>query len=72
MSVRCQRVSVPNGRVPELWYIEGTDVECIHCLQDYAFEREVRCADCDAPICPMCVVRMEARTVCPDCTKEHK
>jgi hypothetical protein len=71
-SGRVMAGDVMRRRVPELWYIEGTDVECVHCSQGYAYEREVRCAECDAPMCPLCVVRIEARTVCPDCTKEHK
>ena len=51
---------------PEPWWLQG-DEECPHCEQSYAVEMEVRCVDCDAPICPLCVVRVEIRSYCPSC-----
>ncbi len=41
---------------------------CASCLQTYAYEVELRCAECDHPMCPFCVVRIGAwRLACPDC-----
>lgn len=49
------------------WWLSGGTEECPHCGQWYAYEVELRCTDCDAPICPLCVMRMAERIVCPDC-----
>lgn len=54
----------PDGHGP--WWLDG-DEDCPHCEQRYALEMEVRCVDCDAPICPFCVVRVRARVYCPQC-----
>jgi hypothetical protein len=41
---------------------------CGFCLQTYVYEVQVRCADCDLPMCPFCVVRARAgRVTCRDC-----
>ncbi|HXT20294.1 MAG TPA: hypothetical protein VN923_06065 [Thermoanaerobaculia bacterium] len=43
---------------------------CPHCLQLYHYELEVRCADCDGPLCPSCAARLSIEVVelhCPDC-----
>lgn len=43
---------------------------CAFCLQTYAYEAEIRCRDCDHPMCHLCAVRVRAATVrvcCPDC-----
>lgn len=41
--------------------------ECPHCEQDYAYEAEIRCARCDAPICAFCVSPSGKYALCPDC-----
>ena len=56
--------SATAGRAP--WWLGGHE-DCPHCDQHYAVEMQVHCVDCDAPICPLCVVRVEAHTRCPDC-----
>lgn len=42
---------------------------CPHCLQTYVYELEVRCLDCDEPMCPLCVawVRGRAEARCARC-----
>jgi len=51
------------------WWVEGGDERCSFCWQRYAFEVEVRCADCDAPMCPRCALQLRARrvTLCHPC-----
>lgn len=44
--------------------------QCPACLQLYLYELEYRCSLCDEPFCPLCIVRIEERWVCPDCTEE--
>lgn len=51
---------------PPWWLAEGEE-SCPHCEQTYAYEAEVRCVDCDAPVCPLCAARVQTRLVCPDC-----
>ena len=51
------------------WWLAG-DEDCPHCDQRYAVEMEVRCVDCDAPICPFCVMRVTVHSYCPDCGEE--
>jgi hypothetical protein len=70
MSVRRHKASVSTPVLREAWWIAGSDVDCSHCFQGYAYEREVRCVVCDAPVCPFCVVRVEARVVCQDCAPQ--
>jgi hypothetical protein len=41
--------------------------QCSRCLQLYSFEYERRCYDCDGPLCPFCVERIEARWICLEC-----
>lgn len=50
------------------WLAEGEEV-CEHCLQRYAYEVEVRCVACDAPLCPQCVIEVRAtrESYCPGC-----
>lgn len=41
---------------------------CPFCHQGYAYELEVRCVDCDRPMCPLCAVRLRRRRLtCPQC-----
>ena len=44
--------------------------QCPACLQLYFYELEYRCGLCDEPVCPLCIVRIEQRWVCPACTEE--
>lgn len=50
------------------WLAPGTEV-CEQCEQRYVYEVEVRCVDCDAPLCPICAVHVRARKahVCASC-----
>ena len=50
------------------WHHHGDD-DCPHCDQSYSYRVEARCFECDAPICPMCIVRVDQRMLCPDCHK---
>jgi hypothetical protein len=54
------------------WWLAGGEHDCPHCEQTYAYEVEARCLECDAPICPMCVVRVEKHLYCPDCRDMEK
>lgn len=56
----------------EVWWLDGGTEQCERCLQRYAYEIEVRCVACDAPLCPHCaVVVMETReSFCPGCEEE--
>lgn len=52
------------------WWLEGSEL-CGFCYQQYAVELEYRCAECDGPICPLCVVVRETRqSLCPQCTEQ--
>lgn len=44
--------------------------QCPACLQLYPYELEYRCSACDGPLCPTCIVRIEATWVCSDCSEE--
>jgi hypothetical protein len=52
----------------------GAEAEaCPCCFGFYAYEIEVRCADCDKPMCPLCAVsgrRIEVH-VCVECGAEE-
>ncbi|HEX2163509.1 MAG TPA: hypothetical protein VHM02_06135 [Thermoanaerobaculia bacterium] len=55
------------------WWLGGDPAEvaetCERCLATYAVEVEVRCVDCDGPMCPSCavVVRETAEVRCHGC-----
>jgi hypothetical protein len=49
------------------WWLAVGEEDCAHCEHTYSYEAEVRCFECDAAICPMCIVRVEERLFCPDC-----
>ena len=68
MSVRKARAATQTAR--EIWWMEGADVDCLHCSQGYAYEREVHCMECDTPMCPLCMQRIEMRIICPACKAE--
>ena len=53
------------------WWLEEGDEECLHCSGYYLLQVEVRCAECDGPMCPHCkIVHAEGHLVCPECAKE--
>jgi hypothetical protein len=63
-----------SGRSP--WWLGGGSEQCRYCLGWYAWEVALHCIDCDAPVCPLCVIRYSAehRVACPACgpsTTEH-
>ncbi len=52
------------------WWIGGRQ-ECTFCGGRYAYQMEIRCVDCDRPICPVCAVWVytESRShYCPECS----
>jgi hypothetical protein len=54
------------------WWLDAGEEDCPHCDQTYTFRVEARCIECDAPICPMCIVRVEQHLLCPDCHDADK
>lgn len=49
------------------WWLGGEE-HCPHCGQEYAYELEFRCPDCDGPCCAHCKKQhQDARHVCPEC-----
>lgn len=46
------------------WIVQDTEM-CEHCGQTYAYELERYCIECDAPICPLCVVIAREEVRCP-------
>lgn len=54
--------------VPGRW-IEAADEPCGFCLQHYELALELRCSDCDRPLCPVCAVTVRARgeALCAEC-----
>ena len=49
------------------WWLEGEE-QCPHCHQLYAYELEIRCAECDEPGCPHCMKQhVERGIVCIVC-----
>ena len=62
------RRSTPAKQTPKHGFSLGPGgEECPHCEQDYAYEAEMRCARCDAPICSFCVSPSGKYALCPDC-----
>jgi hypothetical protein len=52
------------------WWVEHANERCPACLQVYAYEVQVRCVDCDGPLCPLCAVEVRLELLqhrCPDC-----
>ncbi len=51
------------------WWLERGGERCGFCYLHYPTETEYRCADCDAAICPECVVAVRATGIvyCPEC-----
>lgn len=56
------------------WWIEGGTEVCDVCGHPHAYELEYRCYDCDAPICPVCVVtvRRAGHAFCPGCVPREQ
>jgi hypothetical protein len=65
MSRRSGKGGAATGTVR--WWLESGEEDCPHCEQTYTYAAEVRCFECDAPICPMCIVRVHEHVLCPDC-----
>ena len=50
------------------WWLSDTTEVCPACSQAYAYHTEIRCVDCDGPLCPICVqVTTTLELFCPDC-----
>jgi hypothetical protein len=64
-AVRQRRTREQHVTLP--WWLAGGEEECPHCGQTYAYEAEVRCADCDAALCPLCAISVQTRRLCPEC-----
>jgi hypothetical protein len=62
------RTAVTSGPTP--WWLDEGEEDCPHCDQTYTYSAEVRCFDCDASICPMCIVRVGEHVFCPDCGEQ--
>lgn len=60
---------MPGATLTYHW-AQGTD-HCPDCAQTYAYELEARCVDCDAPMCPFCVVMVRGHRRCPTCAGGH-
>jgi hypothetical protein len=57
---------------PDAFHSEAE--ECSFCFGVYAYELEVRCVDCDRPMCPVCAVSVRRTEVhvCLDCDCEEE
>ena len=50
------------------WWLTDTTETCPACSQAYAYHTEIRCVDCDGPLCPICVqVTTTLELFCPGC-----
>lgn len=45
--------------------------EAISCQQHPSVQTRLRCTECDAPICPRCMVMYEVGFKCPSCAKKR-
>ena len=49
--------------------IDATET-CPSCRQTYAYHTEIRCVDCDEPVCPICVQTTTTLALsCPTCVE---
>jgi hypothetical protein len=70
----------PRGMAKKMepWWLRDATETCPACSQSYAYHTEVRCMDCDGPLCPICVqVTTTFEFSCPECfagadTRQHK
>jgi len=52
----------------EPWWLSDATEMCPACGQAYAYHTEIRCVDCDGPLCPICVqVTTTLELSCADC-----
>ena len=51
---------------PAWWDEAGPDV-CEFCQHAFHVEVGFYCADCDRPVCPVCVITLSSRAACPEC-----
>lgn len=50
------------------WWLADATETCPACSQAYAYHTEIRCLDCDGPLCPVCVqMTAELEYSCPTC-----
>lgn len=57
----------PGRAVP--WWLSEDNETCFACNHQYAHRTEIYCFDCDAAICPICVVRTSTtELICPGCS----
>jgi DNA-directed RNA polymerase subunit RPC12/RpoP len=54
------------------WWSETGPSTCDYCLATFHLEMGYYCADCDRPVCPVCVLAARDRraVVCPECHTE--
>lgn len=69
MTDRATRRAAGTAEERGWWNVTGTE-ECVVCAARFDYEVEVRCADCDEPVCPLCAVEVRAREarVCVPCS----
>ncbi len=54
------------------WLFGGTET-CGHCGQSFVYEMEIRCGECDGPVCPLCArADWGEEATCPDCCSKEK
>ena len=56
--------------VIDRWWLLAGEEECTSCGRTYVFEAELRCGDCDTPMCPLCAAWHEQRPRCRACPEE--
>ena len=52
------------------WWATTGDETCAYCLQCYHYHLEIRCTNCDEPLCPSCATHLSIEIValhCPEC-----
>ena len=55
------------------WWLAEDNEACGSCSHAYAHRTEIYCFDCDAAICPVCIVKTEAlEFICPGCQESRK
>jgi len=56
------------------WWSEPGPSLCDFCLGTFHVEVGYHCADCDRPICPICIATARERSavICPECGVEGK
>ena len=54
------------------WWNEAGPDRCEFCRHAFCVEVGFHCADCDRPVCPLCVITVRERqiVVCPACHEE--